>query len=283
MSEILPLFDPQDEASQKVRPSKRIRRTTPSDRKKSTSDPAIVLKPVTAELKELTLRQRVLPRYIFDQLVSEPVLDAHTAEARGAILGQVAIHNVHCERTKSDHLHLIWVHEGQLRYGLVWRDRPVERYTELEQHIQIRTQVLAVVRSLGGWRPPEMPDPNSLEPPLCSLEVYGEQFSYRPHDTLVELWAGILHQPLPMFVARHRRPLQSLGQDAEQAPMYPRPTEVVRHELQEVLRKMHGELTSQEKVEEELRVLCQEHRSLRERWQQYYDEWQSLPQIFIGR
>ena len=153
MSEILPLFDCDDESSQKVRPCKRVRRTTPSDRKKSTSYPAIVLKPVTAELKELTLRQRVLPRYIFEQLISEPVLDAHTAEARGAVMGQVTVHNIHCERTKSDHLHLIWIHEGQLRYGLVWRDRPVDRYTELEQHIQVTTQVLAIIRSLDGWRP----------------------------------------------------------------------------------------------------------------------------------
>jgi hypothetical protein len=183
MKEILPLFGREDGEKGEKPPAAQHAGKKENQRTgagKNVDDPVMVLKPVTAELREVTLRQRVLPRYIFEQLISEPVLDPSTAEPRGTVLGQVFLHNAHCQRTKEDHLHLIWIHEGQLRYSLVWRTRPIERYRELEEAIHDRTVVLAMMRTLAGWCPAELPGANSLEPPICSLAVGEEEFSYRP-------------------------------------------------------------------------------------------------------
>jgi hypothetical protein len=281
MKEVLPLFGNDDQDGTKAPAArhaskKENQRTGPG---KKIDDPAMVLQPLTAELREVTLRQRVLPRYIFDQLISEPVLDPTTAEPRGPVLGQVVVHNAHCQRTKEDHLHLIWIHEGQLRYGLVWRTRPIERYRQLEEAIHDRTVALAMMRTLAGWCPAQLPGPTSLERPLCSLAVQGEEFSYRPYDALVELWALALRQPLPEFIAVHRRPLG----DPHKTPLEPRPLEAAKREVVEILHDSGHAQRSPEDMEHELLQFCVEHRTLRERWQQYYDMWHALPQIFIGR
>ena len=249
------------------------------DPREKSENPAIVLKPLTAELKSVVLRQHVLPRYIFEQLISEPVLNPTTAEPRGTILGQVVLHNPHCQRTKEDHLHLIWIHDGQLRYGLVWRDRPIERYRDLEEAIHDRTTALAMMRTLDGWYPPDLPGVTSLESPICSLAVGQEEFHYRPPDALVEVWALRLGRLLPEFIAAHRRPLG----DLDKTPVEPRPLETVIMEVEELLNRRLGGKLAPEDIERELLLFCQERRTLRERWQQYYDKWHAMPQIFIGR
>jgi hypothetical protein len=281
MNDVLPLFGEDDRGGKKPpapqHAAKKASRRIGAG--KNVDGPAMVLQPVTADLKGVTLRQRVLPRYIFEQLISEPVLDPTNAEPRGTVLGQVVVHNAHCQRTKEDHLHLIWIHEGQLRYGLVWRTRPIERYREIEEAIHDRTVVLAMMRALNGWCPAELPGADSPEPPICSLAVREQEFSYRPHDALVELWALALRRPLPEFIAVHRRPLGH----PHKTPLDPRPLEAVKKEVEELLHEKLHARRSPEDIERELLQLCEEHRTLRERWQQYYDMWHALPQIFVGR
>ena len=88
-----------------------------------------------------------------------------------------------------------------------------------------------------------------------------------------------LRRPLPEFIAVHRRPLG----DPHKTSLDPRPVEAVKREVEELLhQKLHAR-RSPEDIEHELLQLCEEHRALRERWQQYYDRWHALPQIFIGR
>lgn len=276
------MFDQDDRENGKEPAPARLRRKKTGGRTSAgnkVSNPTMVLQPLTAELKKVTLRQRMLPRYIFEQLLSEPVLDPVTAEPRGHVLGQVAVHNAHCQRTKEDHLHLIWIHDGQLRYGLVWRARPIERYRELEEAIHDRALVLAMLRTLAGWCPEELLEADSLEPPVCSITVEQEEFSYRPPDALVELWTLALPRPLPEFIAVHRR---ALG-EPHKTPLNPRPLPIVKRDLEELLTEKVGGKASSEEVERELLQLCDEHRTLRDRWQQHYDIWHALPQIFIGR
>jgi hypothetical protein len=282
MKEGDPLFDKNDRKNERIAPARKLAgkdKTKGAGISKKVEDRTLVLKPVTAELRRVTLRQRVLPRYIFEQLITEPVLDANTAEPRGTVLGQVNMHNAHCQRAKEDHLHLIWIHEGQLRYGLVWRTRPIQRYGELEEAIHDRTIVLAMMRALAGWCPVELPGRTSLEPPICVVAVGLEEFRYRPPDALVELWALTLGQPLPDFITIHRRPLG----DPQKLRLDPRPVETVKAEVEALLTEKRPIRGTPEDVERELLQLCEEHRILRERWQQYYDKWHALPQIFISR
>ena len=135
------------------------------------------------------------------------------------------------------------------------------------------------MRTLAGWCPVDLPGRNSLDPPICFLAVGPEEFSYQPLDALVELWALLLGQPLPDFIAVHRR---ALG-DPQKSPWGPRSLETVRREVEALLTEKRPIRGTPDDVERELLQLCEEHPILRERWQQYYDKWHALPQIFISR
>ncbi|HKN86222.1 MAG TPA: hypothetical protein VJV04_05150, partial [Nitrospiraceae bacterium] len=71
MKERLPLFDKDDRENEKNAPARKHVPKTERKRaatSKNIDGPAMILKPVTAEFAPVTLRQRVLPRYIFEQL-----------------------------------------------------------------------------------------------------------------------------------------------------------------------------------------------------------------------
>jgi hypothetical protein len=66
-------------------------------------------------------------------------------------------------------------------------------------------------------------------------------------------------------------------------PLDHRPLEAVKTEVEELLHEKVHAKRPPEDLEQDLLQFCEEHRTLRERLQQYYDKWLALPQIFIGR
>jgi hypothetical protein len=138
-------------------------------------------------VKVLTIGTKQVTQTLYRQLIREAILD-EKAHIRGNVWGWVNLHDADGCKGQSEHLHVIYEHEGQLKQSFLYASYELRAvYQSLNRVLEAKGRAYAYATALEGgffYRDGE----RSFRNPFI-LDVRGRQIKIYPDDAVYRLWA----------------------------------------------------------------------------------------------